>query len=513
MKVDIKQITPDLDLGNAMDEVSVETEADIVEQAGAEPEHATEEPVVKEEEPVVEKEEPVVEKDPVVEEEPVHESIVEEPAVEEEPVTAPAPNPAPDPRPAEVPKSMRSNAENKKKSRRQDEKVIKKAKKKGELKSGVDMVPDNLMAALAIDPEDRKRKPIIGLMQERAFGPLLPFINDPNVTDINWNGKQLWIDDVVRGRYLSDVVLTPEFVNVFSIRVSNVVSRSFNKYQPELEAETDELRITVIHESKNASGRVISIRKTPAIRRISFKESILEGGYMPLKAANLLSNCVKAKMNVIVVGLTGVGKTELVKYLTNYIFPSDRAITIEDTYELHYSQINPGKDCLEFKVDERIFNYPDAIKASLRLVPEWVLLSEARGSEVRYLIESVSTGSKCITTMHTDNVRKIPDRILNMINSSGSEYNIINEKTTLNQIFSFFDVGVLVERFKGKDDVIERRVTQIGFFDHSITGENTCSIVMEDDKMLDAPIQDGLLGRFKKAGIKDPYTYTFLNRG
>lgn len=110
-----------------------------------------------------------------------------------------------------------------------------------------------------------------------------------------------------------------------------------------------------------------------------------------------------------------IGKTELVKYLTNYIFPRDRVITIEDTMEIHYSSINPNKDCVELKVDDTVFTYTDAIKSCLRLLPQWILLSEARSKEVQYLLESISTGAKCITTIHTDDMRKVPKRVVNMM--------------------------------------------------------------------------------------------------
>ncbi|MGB4660019.1 MAG: ATPase, T2SS/T4P/T4SS family, partial [Mobilitalea sp.] len=95
---------------------------------------------------------------------------------------------------------------------------------------------------------------------------------------------------------------------------------------------------------------------------------------------------------------------------------SERVITIEDTPELHYREINPDKDCVELMVSEG-FGYTKAIKTSLRQNPKWLMLSEARSVEVKYLLESLSTGIRGFTTIHTDDVRKIPDRILNMLES------------------------------------------------------------------------------------------------
>lgn len=343
----------------------------------------------------------------------------------------------------------------------------------------------------------------IGILKEENFGDLLPLIKDINVTDINWNGKQCWVDDVNKGRYLSDIVLEKDFVDAFSIRVSNVVSKTFNKYTPSLEAETDELRITIIHESISHTGRAISIRKTPALKRINFLDSIRNGQYCSEQIANLMSNSVKAKMNIIVCGLPGVGKTELIKFLTNYIFPRDRVITVEDTLEVHYADINPGKDCLEFKVGPQ-FSYTDAIKESLRLLPQWVLLSEARSTEVRYLIESVSTGTKCMTTLHTDDVRKIPDRVVNMIGD-------INQAEIIeNSVYSFFDIGILIDKKVDEHaGTINRWISQVCLFTR-INNRNKCIMLAEDGILTHNDIPKETLKRYESVGIKDPYKYTYI---
>lgn len=343
----------------------------------------------------------------------------------------------------------------------------------------------------------------IGLMRDENFGELIPYIKDINVTDINWNGRQLWIDDITKGRYRSDIVLSKDFVDTFCIRISNVVSKAFNKYSPRLEAETDELRVTVVHESVSHTGTAISIRKTPAIKRINFMEAIKNGDYCSEVVANLMSNAVKARMNILVIGLPGVGKTELVKYLTNYIFPRDRAITIEDTLEIHYADINPDKDCMELKVDDR-FTYTDAIKVSLRLLPQWILLSEARSSEVKYLIEAASTGSKCITTLHADDVRKVPDRILNMIGT------LVDRESVLNSIYSFFDMGILIgKKEDDKTGKIDRWIEQVCLYTRE-NEENKTVMLVDNSELLDFKLSKDVLRKFELAGIADPTKYTFI---
>ena len=103
------------------------------------------------------------------------------------------------------------------------------------------------------------------------FGPLWSFVASNEITDIDYNGKEIWLTNIFNERFRANQqfvtqYMTPAFVEQFTQRIANVVSRQFNKRNPELEAETSELRVTILHESVAKSGRSISIRKTPPRR-------------------------------------------------------------------------------------------------------------------------------------------------------------------------------------------------------------------------------------------------------
>ena len=148
----------------------------------------------------------------------------------------------------------------------------------------------------------------------------------------------------------------------------------------------------------------------------------------------LLINCVTAGMNFVIGGEPGSGKTEFVKFLMQFIPLEKRVITIEDSLEIHYSEINPDADAVELRVGED-FSYTDAIKACLRQNPMWLVLSEARSVEVTSPIEQWSTGVNGITTIHLDDLRKLPDRIENMMND-------VNDASRLeNRIYRYVNVG------------------------------------------------------------------------
>lgn len=335
-------------------------------------------------------------------------------------------------------------------------------------------------------------------LADDVFGPLLPYINDKNVTDINWNGTELWVNDLTRERFLSGIKLDNKFIQNFSVKIANLMNENFNKYKPLLEAETDNLRISILHEEVAKTGRSISIRKTLPERRMD-RESMIANGYCLAALDNFMHNAVLAKCNIVVVGLPGVGKTEYVKTLTEYIPSYERVITIEDNLEIRYREINPGKDCVALKVDEG-FTYTDAIKACLRQNPTWILLSEARSTEVKYLLEALSTGTHCLTTLHCEDVRKIPNRIKNMMPSGE------NDQKVENDIYSFFDIGVLIQARPTKEGKIHRFIAQVSLFSvDDQTGEHKNIILYENGDFTGNEIPSDIKRKFTMAGIDNPY--------
>lgn len=339
------------------------------------------------------------------------------------------------------------------------------------------------------------------------FGPLWKYVDNQEITDIDYNGSEIWVRNVYNERYRLNQefvreCMTPSFVEQFTQRIANVVSRQFNKRNPQLEAETNELRVTILHESVAHSGRCISIRKTPPIIRLTAEGAMAEG-FCSKETMALLINCVKSHMNIVFCGMPGIGKTECIKFFSQFIPANERVITIEDTLEIRYNKTNPGKDCIEMKVSENTFDYAQAIKSSLRLNPMWIMLSEARSKEVKFLLESWSTGVRGMTTIHTDDVRNIPDRILNMLESR------VDADRTENDVYQALDVAVLVRKRKGTDQVYHRYIDQMCFFLRDKGINNTVMMVF-DGNLLPTTLPGIITHQFHRAGVEDPYFCTEL---
>lgn len=295
-------------------------------------------------------------------------------------------------------------------------------------------------------------------MNDFTFDLIQAFIDDDDITDINYNGKDLWIDHLEKGRYsYSDFYTESEFIKLCQ-RFSNVVNSPFNPQKPFIETEYGSLRISIIHPS--VSGRIsLSIRKTPALMRIN-EANIRSSNYMSPSALRFLKYCMRAHCNVMVSGLPGAGKTELIKFLTSYIDTRSRVITIEDTKELHYQTLFPGRDSVSLKVGQCL-TYDQAIKISLRQRPNWLLVSEVRGEEVMDLLKSISTGTHLVSTIHAAAAAVIPKRMLYMIPQAD-----LSSEFLLEQLYDAIHVGVHVAS-EVSDSNIRRYIREIVVFtDH-----------------------------------------------
>lgn len=342
-------------------------------------------------------------------------------------------------------------------------------------------------------------------LEPKYFGPLWEYIKDDDITDVDFNGTDLWITDAKnRRKKIENHGITPRFVNQFSQRVANQVSKPFNKANNLLEAETDMLRISILHESAAVSGRSICLRKSLPKVRISAK-SIIADDYMPRAIMNLLVNCIRAKMNFVIGGEPAAGKTELAKFLTQFISDEQRVITIEDSPEWHFHEINPTHDCVEMRVNDE-FPYPKAIKTCLRQNPKWIMLSEARSVEAKFLIESWSTGVNGVTTIHTDDIRKIPSRLLNMMANREDADRLEND------IYDFVNVAMLVRKKQMLDGTMRRYVDQMGFLYRDEHGGNHIQMLVKNGEMINDELPHDIAYRLERADIARPFECLDLDK-
>lgn len=324
-------------------------------------------------------------------------------------------------------------------------------------------------------------------LDESFFGKLYPYVTDPNVTDIRWNGRALWIEDLYKGRFKTEDVLDESFLKIMTQRIATLQNVNFNASESSLEASTDQLRIHAIHPFRTGEGKtILAIRKTPTVARIT-DESMIETKYADEKVRELLGALVRAHCSGIIIGDTGAGKTELEKYLAKFIPDNEVCITVEDTLELKLSELYPQKDIISIKVDKD-YTYEMAIRDALRNDTKNLWIAEARSREIARILEGASTGCSCWTTLHTPNVWDIPDRIVQMAgkDENGSDFE--------NDVYSFFDVGIRVRKDVTSQGIF-RKIDQICFFDRT-NRENHTILFMKNGQFTHEELPLNLMNEF-----------------
>lgn len=329
------------------------------------------------------------------------------------------------------------------------------------------------------------------------FGQFWKYIENPMVTDVDYNGRSLWITDQRKGCYKVDEDITEQFIVQFTHDVSNVVNKQFNQVHNTLEADSDNLRITLVNEAAAPSGTSICIRKSPPVVRNTIK-GMVSSGYCSEEVLNLLINCVRAKMNIVFGGEPGTGKTEAAKFFQQFIRANEKVITIEDVLEMHYSMIYPDRNCTELRISKD-FTYQDAIKVCLRNNPTWLMLSEARSTEVKFLMEQWSTGVHGFSTIHMEDIHNLPDRILNMMER------VADPERMENRIYRAVNVGILIRRVKGEDGSIRRYMEQVGFYVRE-NHKNRVYMIVDNGEVVSRELPEEIKKKFREAEIQDPFS-------
>jgi pilus assembly protein CpaF len=346
---------------------------------------------------------------------------------------------------------------------------------------------------------ERKSQSIV--LSPEDFGAFWKYIGDDTITDIDYNGSELWVKNIYGEKKIVERDFPMPFLDRFCQRVADSVNGHFTPADPILEAETENLRISMIHETVATSGRSISIRHVSEGLRLKSAEDAIQSGYCSKEVMGLLINCVLAKLNISICGEMGIGKSECARFLSHYIPNDQRVITIEDSPEWHFKKINPGHDCVELKVGAGK-TYSDLLKACLRQDATWIMLSEARSREVTDLIENLTSGARCITTLHTDDTRKIPARMISMTGSKEDaermEYNI----------YDCLDVGILI-RMKER----QRYIDQVCFFYRENGKNRSTLLVANGDIVFHDEFPDAVMEKFKKEHIENPFYCKRMKEG
>ncbi len=330
-----------------------------------------------------------------------------------------------------------------------------------------------------------------------GFGPLDPLLRDDSITDIMVNSpNQIYVER--KGKLvLTDVKFRDnDHVTAIGKRIVNAVGRRVDDSSPICDARLpDGSRVNVTMPPCVVKGTTISIRKFS--RKEITLDVMVQQNNISQALANLLKVCGAVRLNIIISGGTGSGKTTMLNAISRTIDHGERIITIEDAAELQLQQphvVQKETRHANLEGDGEI-TMRDLVKNALRMRPDRIILGEVRGAEAFDLLQAMNTGHDgSMGTLHANSPREALTRLENLIGMAGIN---LPSKAVRTQIASAVNLIVQVSRMR---DGIRRitHVTEIvGMEGDVITTHDLFNFVYdgEDDS-------GKLIGEFRSSGIR-----------
>lgn len=289
-----------------------------------------------------------------------------------------------------------------------------------------------------------------------GLGVLEPLLADEAVTEIMVNGPySIFVERLGRIEQSSARFVSTEQLLQTIDRIVSTVNRRVDESSPMVDARlrTGE-RVNVILPPLALDGPVVTIRKFPRPFRM---DELVNRGTLDEATAGLLESCVRARLNVIVSGGTGTGKTTLLNALSAFIPSSERIVTIEDAAELSLQQDHV------IRLESRPANVEgrgqvtirELVRNSLRMRPDRIVVGEVRGGETMDMLSAMNTGHEgSLTTIHANNPEDALSRAETLASMSEVE---LPFEAVQEQVNSAIDLIVQLDR--GPDG--SRRVTSV----------------------------------------------------
>jgi pilus assembly protein CpaF len=341
-----------------------------------------------------------------------------------------------------------------------------------------------------------------------GLGPLEPLLADATVADILVNTyKQVYIER--KGMLERTSVQFRDDAHLMSIidRIVSAVGRRVDESSPMVDARlADGSRVNAIIPPLAIDGPCLSIRRFGHSRLLA--EELINNRSLTPTMLELLQGCVKARLNILISGGTGAGKTTFLNVLSSYISNRERVVTIEDAAELllnqdHVVRLETRPPNIEGKgaIQQR-----QLVINALRMRPDRIIVGEVRGEEALDMLQAMNTGHDgSLTTIHANSPRDALSRLETMVAMSNLN---LPENAIRRQIASAIDVVVQVSRMSDGT----RKVVSIA----EITGMEGDVVTMQDVFVFrKRGIRENgeVLGDFMPTGIRPKFSERLLVSG
>ncbi|WP_298257644.1 CpaF family protein [uncultured Litoreibacter sp.] len=341
-----------------------------------------------------------------------------------------------------------------------------------------------------------------------GLGPLEPLLKDETVNDILVNGpNRVFVERDGKLSLTNTRFKDEKHLLRIIDKIVSAVGRRVDESNPYVDARLkDGSRFNAMVPPIAVDGSLVSIRKFKK-EKLGIDDLVKFGAFSEEMAAYLQA-AVACRLNVIVSGGTGSGKTTTLNALSSFIDNSERILTIEDTAELQLQQVHVGRmESRPANVEGKgAVSQRDCLKNALRMRPDRIIVGETRGEEVIDMLQAMNTGHDgSMTTIHANSARDGVSRLENMIAMAGIEMPI---KAVRAQISSA--VNLIVQASRLQDG--SRRMVSIT----EITGMEGDVISMQEVfryQRLGLQPDGKIIGQFTPTGVRSHYSDRFKQWG
>ena len=337
-----------------------------------------------------------------------------------------------------------------------------------------------------------------------GLGPLEPLLKDDTVNDILVNGpRQIFVERSGKLQ-LTDITFKDErhLLRIID-KIVSAVGRRVDESNPYVDARlADGSRFNAMVPPVAVDGSLVSIRKFKK-DKLAIDDLVRFGAFTEEMAAYLQA-AVATRLNIIVSGGTGSGKTTTLNALSSFIDNAERILTIEDTAELQLQQTHVGRmESRPPNVEGRgAVTQRDCLRNALRMRPDRIIVGETRGEEVIDMLQAMNTGHDgSMTTIHANSARDGISRLENMVAMAGIEMPI---KAIRAQIASAVNLIVQVSRLQDGS----RRMNSIT----EITGMEGEVISMQEVfrfQRVGLTPENKIIGHFTATGVRSNFSERF----
>ena len=335
-----------------------------------------------------------------------------------------------------------------------------------------------------------------------GYGPIQQFLDEPSVTEVMVNAEEaIFVERAGKLERTGARFVSEDHLRRVIERIVSQVGRRIDESSPMVDARLpDGSRVNAIIPPLAVDGPTLTIRKFS--KDPYTVDDLVSFGTMSYPMAEVLSACVRGRLNVLVTGGTGTGKTTMLNVLSSYIPNDERIVTVEDAVELqlrqeHVVRLESRPPNLEGKGQVTI---RDLVRNSLRMRPDRIIVGEVRGGEALDMLQAMNTGHDgSLSTVHANSPRDAIARVETMVLMAGVDLPV---RAIREQIASAVDLIVHISRLRDGS----RRITHVTEV-HGMEGQ---VVTLQDVFLFDYSAGLDADGRFlgtpRPTGIRPRFT-------